>query len=342
MSDLNKTSNQTSTLDRKQDHLDLSRTHDVSTTASAGWDSVRLPHVAAPDVDLSKVSLATDFLGGHFAAPLLISSMTGGSPEGERINERLARFAQEKNIPMGVGSQRVALENKSMDLFPLRKAAPKATLYANLGLVQLNYGVTGDDCKWLVNNLEAQAFIFHLNPLQEAIQTEGDRNFSSLLKQFEKIRKDISVPVIIKETGCGMDPVSAKRFVEAGANAIDVAGLGGTHWGWIEGLRSHERRELGEWFRDWGTPSSEALVHVRKALGSKIPVIASGGIQNGVHATKALFLGANMTGMALPFLKAASDADPARLEHFYNLTCEAMRIALFCMGQNSVKELNPS
>jgi isopentenyl-diphosphate delta-isomerase len=320
-----------STVGRKQAHLDLCRTQDVSSLSKAGWENFRLPHRALPELDFAQVTTECQFLGHSFATPFLISSMTGGSPEGERINQMLAEFAEARRIPMGVGSQRVALENRAAGLFRLRQVAPRATLFANIGVVQLNYGVTVDDCRWLVDQLEAQALILHANPLQEAIQTEGDRNFAQLWSRVRELKRKLPVPLILKETGCGLDGETCARAAEAGIDALDVAGLGGTHWGFIEGLRDPKRRALGEIFRDWGIPTAEALIEAREAAGPELPIIASGGVRDALDAAKAAYLGADLVGMALPFLKKAAEG-PQALHEFLDLQTEALRIALFCSG----------
>jgi isopentenyl-diphosphate delta-isomerase len=318
---------------RKDEHLDLVRTRDVSSLRDAGWDSVEIPHVALPETDFASVSLETKFLGRDFAAPLLISSMTGGSPEGERLNRELAAFAERRRLPMGVGSQRVQLEKRDGGLFDLRKTAPKAALYANLGIVQFNYGVTADDAVWLVEKLEAQALILHANVLQEAIQFEGDRNFAGLLAKIPALKKRLPVPLILKETGCGLDVATCRRAVDAGFDALDVAGLGGTHWGFLEGLRHEQRRALGDMFRGWGVPTARAVTEARTAL-PRVPLVASGGVRHGLDAARALYLGADLVGLAAPFLKAAVNGAEA-LDRFLDLQVEALRIALFCGGQTS-------
>lgn len=326
---------------RKDEHLDLCIKKDVSSQGTAGWDDVILPHCALPDIDFSEISLKTEFLGRTFSAPVLISSMTGGSPKGEKVNEVLAAFAQKAEIPMGVGSQRIALEQRDQSLFALRKVAPKATLYANIGAVQLNYGVSTEDCKFLVDSLEAQALILHLNPLQEAIQKEGDRNFKGLWNKISTLCKELAkskIPVILKETGCGLDVQTCMRAKEAGVAAIDVAGFGGTHWGYIEGLRNSDRENFGNSFRNWGIPTVTSLLQARSSLGENYPIIASGGIRSGIDIAKAVFLGAQMTGMALPFLKAAENG-PEALDKFFEEQCEMIRIALFCTDSTSIAKL---
>lgn len=314
----------------------MCRTRDVASKKLAGWDDIDLPHRAAPEVDFADVTIATEFLGQKLKSPFLISSMTGGSSEGEEINRTLAGFAQARGLAMGVGSQRVALENRDAKLFDLRKTAPRAVLYANIGLVQFNYGVTTDDAAWLVDSLEAQALILHLNPLQEAIQGEGDRNFSNLLQHIGALKKRLRVPVIVKETGCGLDVETSRRALDAGADALDLAGLGGTHWGFIEGLRDPRRQALGEIFRDWGIPSLQTLLDTREDLGPDPRLIASGGVRNGLDAAKALYLGANLVGMALPFLKAAKKG-PEGLNDFLDVQEEALKIALFCCGHTNLE-----
>ena len=324
---------------RKEEHIDLCLKEDVQSLQSAGWDQIRLPHCALPELDLAQITTDCSFLGRDFAAPFMISSMSGGSPAGEKLNQTLGEFAQRANLPMGVGSQRIALENRDKKLFDLRKVAPKATLYANIGLVQLNCGVSVEDCQWLVDSLEAQALIVHLNPLQEAVQENGNTRFSGLLLKLSELAKRVSVPLILKETGCGLDPLSAKRALEAGVAAFDAAGLGGTHWGYIEGLRTPSRAHLGEMFRSWGRPSAAALVDLRAALGPSVPIVASGGLRNGLDAAKALHLGADFVAMALPFLQAAQSGVEG-LETFLKQNIEALKIALFCSGRKAVRTLS--
>lgn len=323
---------------RKDDHLNICTSEDVNSRKSHYWDAIDLNHCALPEMDFAEVQTETIFLGQKFRAPFLISSMTGGSPSGELINKTLAVCAQDKNIPMGVGSQRIALENRESSLFDLRKIAPKATLFANIGAVQFNYGVSTEDCQWLAEKLEANAFILHLNPLQEAIQNEGDRNFSKLLPKIEKLKRALSIPLIVKEVGCGIDPKSALRLLECGVDAIDVAGKGGTHWGYVEGLRDSRRKDLGVMFRDWGLDTPALLTRLRETLPRDFPLIASGGVRNALDAAKALYLGANFVGFALPFLKEAQKGEAA-VKNFIDTQIEGLKVALFCSGSKNIKDL---
>lgn len=323
---------------RKDEHLSLCLEQDVKSSSGTLLNKIQLKHRAIPDIDFSKISLQTDLLNLKISCPILVSSMTGGSDRGDAINEVLARFAQEKNIPMGVGSQRVLLEDRSAKHFALRKAAPNAILFANLGLVQLNYGVTTDDCLWLTDTLQASAFIFHCNPLQEAIQREGDRNFEGLMPKLAAACKKLPVPVILKETGCGMDTETALRAIDAGVACIDVAGLGGTHWGFIEGLRDQNKKRLGYIFRDWGTNTAEATKSLEKSLPKQFPIIASGGIETGLDVAKVMALGATTAGIARPFLEQAAKGESALHGYFDELT-ESLKIAMFCTGSKNPNEM---
>jgi isopentenyl-diphosphate delta-isomerase len=323
---------------RKNDHLELCSHQNVSSLNTAGWEDILLPHCALPELDMNEVSLESKFLGFKFKAPFLISSMTGGTAAGEKLNLRLAEFAENFGLAMGVGSQRIQAESRNKKIFQIRKKAPNAIIWANIGAVQLNYKVGIDDCRWLVDQIQAQALILHCNPLQEAIQSEGDRNFKGLFKKIEELKKHLSVPLILKETGCGLDVNSSKRALSCGIDALDIAGLGGTHWGFIEGLRDKSRLHLGQEFRNWGIPSAKALIDLRSALGPQVPLIASGGLRNGLDAAKALYLGADLCGMAQPFLKAAQKSEKA-LEKLLLECSEALRIALFCTGSSSPLEL---
>ena len=327
------------TRSRKEDHLSICLNEDVQSKTTSGWEEIRLPHCALPEVDLQKIDVCTHSLGAKLESPLFISSMTGGSDDGDVINSRLAAFAQHHKIPMGVGSQRILLEKRDSKSFQLREAAPKAILLANIGAVQLNYGVSNEDCAWLVDKIEAKALILHANPMQEAIQAEGDQNFEGLFQKIESLKKHIKVPLILKETGCGLDKKSCSRAISAGVDVLDSAGMGGTHWGFIEGLRSSQRRELGEMFRDWGIPSTEALKNaVDASKNTNTKVFASGGIRTGLDCAKALYEGASLVGMALPFLKAAQQGEES-LENFYSTQIEALKIAMLCTGAASIKEL---
>ncbi|MDY7024483.1 MAG: type 2 isopentenyl-diphosphate Delta-isomerase, partial [Cyanobacteriota bacterium] len=244
---------------RKADHLRICLEEDVQFRQQTnGLERYRFTHCCLPELNRNEIDLTTAFLGKTLRTPLLISSMTGGTAQAKLINQRLAKAAQHFKIAMGVGSQRIAVENPQLsDTFSVRSLAPDILLFANLGAVQLNYSYGLEQCQRVVETLEADALILHLNPLQECIQTEGDTNFRGLLDKIATLCSKLSVPVIVKEVGNGISATMAQRLREAGVDAIDVAGAGGTSWAKIEGERATDprQRRLGETFADWGLPT---------------------------------------------------------------------------------------
>jgi isopentenyl-diphosphate delta-isomerase len=322
------------TQDRKADHLRVCLEEDVQfRTTQSGLERYRFTHCCLPELDFNEVDLTTTFLGKPLSAPLLISSMTGGTEQAKTINLRLAEAAQAHRLAMGVGSQRVAVENPDVaDTFAIRAIAPDALLFANLGAVQLNYDYGIDQCRRSVDLLEADALILHLNVLQECVQTHGDKNFRGLLAKIAVLCEKLPVPVIAKEVGNGISAVMAQRLIEAGVAVIDVAGAGGTSWAKVEGERAkdYRQRRLGQTFADWGIPTADCITAVR-AIAPSIPLIASGGLRNGLDAAKAIALGADLAGMALPFLQAANKSRNAVLALIEILT-EELATVLFCTG----------
>lgn len=325
---------------RKNDHLRINLNEDVKSGLATGLDRFVLEHCALPEIDLKDISTKTRFLGFSLDFPMLISSMTGGTTEGALINARLAEAAQETKIAMGLGSQRAALEDRSVaSSFNLRKYAADIPIFANFGAVQLNYGVTIDDCSRLIDMAEADGLILHLNPLQEALQPEGDSNFSGLLKKIELVCKQINKPVLVKEVGWGISAAMAKKLVGAGVAAIDVAGAGGTSWSQVEMYRSkdeHHRRIAAD-FRNWGIPTAYALKNLID-IKPGIPVIASGGLQNGVEMAKCLALGADLCGLAGRLLIAAAVSTEMVLETIQEFAQET-RIAMFACGAATIEEM---
>jgi isopentenyl-diphosphate Delta-isomerase len=272
-----------------------------------------------------------------------VSSMTGGTELARGINVRLAKVAQHYNIPMGVGSQRIALEQPNLsNTFAVRAFAPDILLMANLGAVQLNYGCGVDECRRIVDTLEANALILHLNPLQECVQSGGDRNFHGLLSKITALCRQLSIPVIAKEVGNGISGQMAQRLIEAGIAAIDVAGAGGTSWAKVEGERATDaqQRHLGETFAEWGLSTADCIQEVRE-LDTTIPLIASGGLRTGLDVAKAIALGANLAGMAYPFLKAAHDSEDALFAMVEHLLAE-IKTVLLCTGCGSLDALQQS
>jgi isopentenyl-diphosphate delta-isomerase len=326
--------------DRKQDHLDIVSTRDVASRAVTGLDRYALWHCALPEIRLDDVSTATVFLGHPLGAPLLISSMTGGTDRARAVNERLARAAQRYGLPMGVGSQRAGIENPELMLtYGVRDVAPDVLLLANVGAVQLNYGIGIDACLRAVDAIGANALILHLNPLQEAIQPEGNTDFRALLPRIVALCENSPVPVIVKEVGWGIAPDLARRLRDAGVAAIDVAGSGGTSWSRVESYRvgNEAEVEVAEAFDDWGIPTSLALTRARDACPG-MPLIASGGIRHGVDVVKCLALGAGLVGMARPLLAAAMESAEA-IDHRMHVLQRQMRIAMFCLAVTTVAEI---
>lgn len=329
---------------RKADHLRICLDDKVQCkTVTTGFENYRFQHCCLPELALEDIQLTTTFLGKSLGAPLLISSMTGGTDLAKTINQRLAVVAQEFKIAMGVGSQRVAVEHPQVaDTFAVRSHAPDIPLFANLGAVQLNYGYNLDACRRSIDLLEADALILHLNPLQECIQSRGDTNFRNLFTQIGELCTKLSVPVIVKEVGNGISASIAVRLMEVGVVAIDVAGAGGTSWAKVEGERAEDprQRRLGQTFSDWGLPTADCITSIHQA-DPTIPLIASGGLRNGLDAAKALALGADLAGMAYPFLQAAHESEAA-LHNLMEMLIAELQTVLFCTGNSTIAELETS
>ncbi|WP_024544422.1 type 2 isopentenyl-diphosphate Delta-isomerase [Picosynechococcus sp. NKBG15041c] len=330
-----------STQARKADHIRICLEEDVQFHQNrAGFERYRFEHCCLPELDRNEIDLSTTFLSKTLGAPILISSMTGGTAQAQEINYRLAEIAQTYRLAMGVGSQRVAIEKPEVAAtFAVRQKAPDALLFANIGAVQLNYGYGVAECRQLVDLLEADALILHLNPLQECIQPQGDTNFKGLLQKIEQVCQQLDVPVIAKEVGNGISVKMVQRLREAGVQVIDVAGAGGTSWAKVEAARSPNAllRHLGHTFGDWGIPTADCLAAIAH-YDPQIPLIASGGLRNGLDGAKAIALGADLVGYAQPFLKAACES-PAALAEWTELLLMELRTALFCTGNANFQQL---
>jgi isopentenyl-diphosphate delta-isomerase len=331
---------------RKADHIRINVTENVQfPTLTTGLERYRLVHQALPEVDLGKVCLEVALFGKRVHAPLLISSMTGGTDQAAYINRNLAEAAQAQRVAMGVGSQRAGIEHDTVrQTFRVRDVAPDVLLFANLGAVQFNYGYTVDQCRRAVEMIDADALILHLNPLQEAVQPEGDVKWRGLLAKIADVCARLGKPVIVKEVGWGISAQASRRLIEAGVSAIDVAGAGGTSWSQVEMHRAptERLRRLAGAFADWGIPTAESLVaaaQVRAELGREdVHLFASGGIRTGQDIVKCAALGADLVGLASPFLKAAMESAEAVAEEMDVLAAEA-RIAMFCSGVDTIESL---
>ncbi len=318
---------------RKSRHLDICLEEDVASHLDAGFSSVRLRHEALPECALEDVDTSTTLFGHALAAPILISSMTGGTDRARAINYNLAIAAERAGVALALGSQRAALEDPALlATYRVRDVAPRVVLFANIGAVQFNYGVTVDDAIRAVENIAADGLYLHLNPLQEALQTNGDTNFRTLLPRIGEVCRRIGVPVIAKSVGSGISVRTASRLLDAGVSAIDVAGAGGTSWARVEGRRSDDpRREaIAESFAAWGYPTAEATAELRRAF-PQATIFASGGIRTGVDAAKAIALGANIAGAGLPYLEPATRSAEA-VSDAVDVMVNGLRIAIFASG----------
>ena len=319
---------------RKGHHIRICLDEDVQ-AGRAGFEDITLLHKSLPEIDLKDVDISTTWLGRKFDAPILISGMTGGTEEAEKINKNLAEGAARANIPMGVGSQRAAIENPAIQrtFSVARDVSPDLFLIANLGAVQLNKGYTTEHAKKAVDMIKANALALHLNPLQEACQAEGDTMWSSLLPKIKDVCKNVGVPVIAKETGAGISKDVAKDLEKSGIVTIDVSGSGGTSWSLVESYRGPP---IGKVFADWGIPTAAAVAEASKAV--KIPIFASGGIRTGIDAAKCLSLGAQMVSVAHPFLVAAADSSEKVYQKIEEFKRE-IKTAVFLTGSRNIEGL---
>ena len=326
---------------RKLEHLRINLKDDVQFRETTnGLEQYRFVHQALPNLALEEIDLSTTFFKKRLSAPLLISSMTGGADEADRINKTLAAAAQATGIAMGLGSQRAAIEDESLAYsYQVRGVAPDILLFANLGAVQLNYTYTIDQCRRAVEMIQADALILHLNAIQEAVQAGGNTNWKDLLTKIEKVCRALATPVIAKEVGFGISEDAARQLASAGVAAIDVAGAGGTSWSAVEARRAPSSflRDLAEAFWDWGIPTAESLVRARRAAPN-LPLIASGGIRDGVEAAKCVALGAGLVGYASPMLKLADIGVEATVEGI-KLLKEELRVAMFGVGAANLDAL---
>ena len=329
---------------RKADHIRICLEEDVQFRQTTnGLERYRFDHCCLPEIDRDEIDISTTFLGKVMNAPLLISSMTGGTEEAKTINCRLAKVAQHYRLAMGVGSQRVAVENAEVsDTFAVRKYAPDILLFANLGAIQLNYNYGLDECLRVVDILEADALILHLNPLQECIQPKGDTNFRGVLDKIETLCQKLPVPVIVKEVGNGISAKMAHKLIGVGVAAIDVAGAGGTSWALVESERADNvlQRRLGRTFADWGVPTADCITGIR-SIAPDVPLIASGGLRHGVDVAKAIALGADIAGLAMPFLQAATSSE-ATLYDLAKVLIAEISTVLFCTGNATLEQLQHS
>jgi len=330
----------TKTQQRKKEHLELCLdTESVSSPSSTGLEAYRFIHNALPELDIDEIDISTTFLDKRLSAPVLISSMTGGFDLARKVNRNLAAAAQMLGLAMGVGSQRVAIEEPSATAsFQVRDIAPDILLLGNLGAVQLNYGYGIEQCRRAVAMIDADGLIFHLNVLQEAVQPEGNRNFKGLTAKIAAVCKGLAVPVVAKEVGNGISVDVAVRLHRAGVRAIDIAGKGGTSWSAVEAQRAAKMgRRADAAFADWGIPTEEALISVRKALPN-VQLVASGGIRSGLDIAKSIALGADIAALGQPLLSAALESADKVVEFLAGVIHE-LKVSMLCLGAKDLRAL---
>jgi isopentenyl-diphosphate delta-isomerase len=321
---------------RKADHIELALKSMHQSHQGAGFDRLSFEPNPLPQIALNDIELHGDFLGQTVSAPFLIGAMTGGCENGELINRHLAEAVEACQIPLALGSQRAALEQGVQQ--DLRRWAPSAILLSNLGATQLQQSGL-DLAKQAVESVQANALIIHLNPLQELIQPNGDRDWNLVLEGIENCADKLEVPIIVKEVGSGIGPSSAKKLMDAGVNWIEVAGRGGTSWASIELDRngSEREREIAAPFIDWGMDTVDLLPAVYNACPS-LELIGSGGVRHGLDIARCIRLGATMTALAQPFLAPALESTEAVIDKI-SILQEQLRWTMFLTGSQTLTDL---
>lgn len=338
---MTKVTKASATESRKQDHILINLEQDVQfPRVTTGFERYRFMHQALPELNLNDIDTEVTVFDKRLLSPILISSMTGGTDMARAINRNLAQAAQQQGIAMGLGSQRAAIEDDGLaDSYAIRDIAPDILLFANVGAVQLNYGYGLDQCRRAVEMVGADALILHFNVLQEAVQAEGDIDFAGLLGKVEAVCARLGVPVIAKEVGWGFSKQAVRSLAEAGVSAIDVAGAGGTSWSEVEYHRapSDFHARVARSFADWGIPTADAI-HYARAAAPELPVFASGGLRDGIDIAKCIALGADLGGLASPFLRAASQSAAAVDELIRELSAQ-LRVAMLCTASRNIRDL---
>ncbi|HJU35195.1 MAG TPA: type 2 isopentenyl-diphosphate Delta-isomerase [Nitrososphaera sp.] len=332
---------------RKKEGIDIPLQKNVQAkTTTTYLEYVRLVHNALPELDYDEIDTSTTFLRKRFSAPIIIDSMTGGTDEATVINGRLGELAEKYGFGMGLGSQRAGLKSEELaaTYSIARKNAPNAFLIANIGGAQLSKGFTIDEAKRIVKMIGANALVVHLNPLQELIQPEGEPRYKGVLTNISELAQTMDIPVIVKEVGAGISKEVAIKLEMANVSAINIAGVGGTSWAGVEKLRAESlkddlKKHLGEMFWDWGIPTAASLIEVKHAV--KLPLIASGGLRNGMEMAKCIALGASMAAMAYPFLQAAAQSQES-LFAFADTILAELKSTMFLVGAKNISALASS
>ncbi|TXT67418.1 MAG: Isopentenyl-diphosphate delta-isomerase [Promethearchaeota archaeon] len=332
---------------RKDEHILLVSQEKVESTETTWLEHIRFVHNTMPELDLDAVKFSGKFLGRNISAPIIIGAMTGGTPLTKRINVSLAKAAQKYKIPMMVGSQRVILkrpETKS-SFSAVRECAPDVPIVGNIGIAQIATSENFDYIHEIIDNIEADAVAIHFNVIQEVIQPEGDKNFAGVLQNIAKLKDQIDIPIIIKETGCGISKNTARQLFDIGIEHIDVSGVGGTSWIAVEYYRAKKygevsKKELGKLFWDWGIPTAATILEVQSAVTrpESTKIIGSGGIRSGIDVAKAIRLGANFAALARPFLIVALEGESS-IETFIEQTIKELQITMLLTGSKTIEEL---
>ena len=329
------------TAKRKREHLELCLTDDVKFKMKTnGFDKYDFKHYALTEVEIDKINFETKLFKKKISYPFLISCMTGGTTEAENINAKLAVAAQDLNIPIGVGSQRQALENQNYhDSYKtIRKNAPTVPVFGNIGAAQIVKLKKLKAVQSLVDQIEADAMVIHLNPLQELLQKEGEPNFKGLLTKIKELVKILDVPVIVKEVGSGISGLAAKKLLEVGVKGIDVAGAGGTSWAGVEMLRMKNQKDVELW--DWGIPTASCIYDVHKLKkNSKFILIGSGGINSAMDAVKAIALGADLVASARVILQTLNKSGIEGVKNLIESWFEFIKSIMFLTGSQSLSDL---
>ncbi|MEA4956668.1 Isopentenyl-diphosphate delta-isomerase [bioreactor metagenome] len=329
--------------DRKLEHLLLCKHYDVQyKNKKTGFEDIELIHNALPEINKDEIDISTNIFGKKLESPLIITAITGGHPAALKINKELAMAAENKKIGLGLGSQRAGIENPELSntYGVARENAPNTLLIGNIGAPQ----IIGDSKKSeefannAINMIDADILAIHLNVLQESIQPEGDIDANGYINSIENIVNSVDIPIMAKETGTGIASEEGKILEDMGVDFIDVAGAGGTSWAAVETFRA-EDKYIGELFWDWGIPTAVSTAELSNSLN--IPIISSGGIRSGLDAAKAIALGADSVGIALPILKEAFVGHDEIIK-FINTFNDSLKIAMFLVGAKNLEELKNS
>jgi isopentenyl-diphosphate Delta-isomerase len=330
---------------RKDEHIKLALENKLQSNNSNWLENVQLIHNALPDIDFSDIDCSMNFLGKKISAPLIIDSLTGGTEKGKVLNQILAETAQELNIGMGVGSQRISLDDPSVEntFSIVRESAPDIPIIANIGIAQIIQMSDLDSINRIIDPIKANALAIHLNPVQEIIQPDGDTKLAGSLQKISEIKEKVKIPVIIKEVGSGISSEVAKKLVGSGIEILNIAGVGGTSFAKAESIRAKTigdklKKKIGENLFNWGIPTAASILECRSVADKSLTIIGIGGIRSGLDMAKAMAIGANLCGMAQPMLRYA-DKGKANLNKFIQSIIVELKSVMFLTGCSSLTKL---